>query len=193
MDQATFNPIYWAAQHHEVQALQSLGETPERMTRAVELAVKGFLIDTQIHAEGLDPFGEMEDRIAYGYVEPSTGRGWVPNLLQGDIPQAPGLHDPGLPVYDPSNPPAGSILVSLDPKDFPPIDPIPPAPPPPGHTSLVGKALGATWNGRPMYIALGTPGPDGFQYTDPNGAGVFTFHRIQNLPGSFTRFFTLNG
>lgn len=195
MTSAFFNQVYWAAQQHEVQALRALGEAPERRIRAQELAFKGFLIDAQIHAVGLDPYTEMVDRVEAGYVDQVTGRGWVPNMLQANVQEAPGILTPGLQPYDPKNPWPGSILVSLSLEDYPPIDPLPKPDPPPGLTSLVGKPMGYVWpgNGRPAYIAMGTPGPDGTQYPDPNGRGVFTFHRIGQL-GSivYSLFFTLN-
>jgi hypothetical protein len=194
--QAQFNPVYRAAQKHEVQALDSLSETIAREIRARELAFKGFIIDWEIAGLGLDPFGEMLRRIDAKYVDPATGRGWYPSAMQSPLQQAPnfGAPTPGLPIYDPSKPPDGSLLVSLELDDFPPVDPIIVTPNPPGLTSLVGGPMGYTWpgNNRPAYFAFGTPGPDGFRYPDPIGRGEFTFHRIQNLPPAFTIFFTLN-
>ncbi len=190
-DQTQFNNIYWAHQNHDVQTLRSITDPGLRFNRAVELATKGNVIDTQIHAENLDPFTEMVDRVADGYT-------WVPNILQVPIPEAPGVNNAGGTPYDPNNPPPGSVRVSIEIGDagktswgdYPPFDPAPPQAPPPGSSSLVGVLLGGrAIDGRPLWIALGIAGPDGTVYTDPLGRGTYIFHRIA-WPFGYQMYFT---
>ncbi len=117
-DEALFNKTYWAAQPLPVRQLQNLADD-KRLATATTLAQNGYRIDVMIHIWGWSPFKMMLMRVNYGYT-------WVPSALQANISIAPGLGAPGATPYDPNNPPAGSIKVSLDLDDYPPFDP--PAP-----------------------------------------------------------------
>lgn len=126
--------MYWA---HQPPELHELFELPsdKRQDRAVELALKGFTVDGPIMVYGWGPFQTMSLRMLYGFT-------WVPSLLGQPVKIAPGLGSPGnLPPYDPKNPPAGSIKVSLDPVDYPPFA-LPEKPPAPsGEVSPVGDFI----------------------------------------------------
>lgn len=98
---------YWAMQPPAVRALRSMTNPAEREAAAVDLAHQGYTIDYQTMVLGWDPLNVMSIRQFYGYT-------WVPSMLQPPISGMPGSNLPGLPVYDPSNPPAGSIQVSTD-------------------------------------------------------------------------------
>lgn len=159
-----FNDLYWAAQPPEVRALRDMPRTsPEdadaRYTKAVELATKGFVIDTQIHAEGLEPWATMWLRLRYGYT-------WVPSILQvPNFDLAPGIS--GMPGdgYDPHNPMPGSIAVSLEADDYPAYEQAPPvvvATPP----AKPGPALTATIRS----AVAGENSPSGTVWVDENGA-----------------------
>lgn len=95
---------YWAEQPAAVQALRYM-PTDERTTYAEQLASEGYTIDVPIMVDGLDPLATMITREIDGYT-------WVPSGLQANIPAGPGIDMPGVPAYNPNDPPAGSILVS---------------------------------------------------------------------------------
>jgi|SRR5579862_1814037 len=99
----TPDDAYWASQPAAVQALRDM-PADQRYYAAQELALQGYAIDVPIMVNGLDPLATMMQRQADGYT-------WVPSALQANIPVGPGISWPG-PVYDPNNPPAGSILVT---------------------------------------------------------------------------------
>ncbi len=134
---AQFDAIYWAAQPTPVQKLNSMttSDLTERMARedlAAQLARQGYVIDTEVMAFGWGPFDVMHRREQQGWT-------WYPSLLQ-PIPRIiPGINMPGIDTYDPQNPPAGSIKVSIDPAVYPAFNP-PAAPPaaPPHITNPVG-------------------------------------------------------
>ena len=98
---------YWAMQPHEVQALRDISDDTQRAEAASELAYKGFAIDVPIMVWKWDPLVTMELRKSAGYT-------WVPSAMQAPVQVAPGLSFPGLPGYDPKNPPPGSIKVTTD-------------------------------------------------------------------------------
>jgi hypothetical protein len=100
----TPDQAYWAQQPPAVQALQNM-DPADRVAAAETLAKQGYTIDVPIMAWGWDPLTTMVERQNYGYT-------WVPSGLQSPVPLPPGLSFPGLPSYDPNNPPAGSIQVS---------------------------------------------------------------------------------
>jgi len=102
----TPDQAYWAEQPPAVQALQNM-DPADRMAAAQQLAQQGYTIDVPIMAWGWDPLTTMVERQNYGYT-------WVPSALQSPVPLPPGLSFPGLPNYDPNNPPAGSIKVTTD-------------------------------------------------------------------------------
>jgi hypothetical protein len=97
---------YWSRQPREVQQLRDIADPWERRDRGVELARQGFAIDPAIMIWGWDPVMTMLIRHFYGYT-------WVPAALQPPVMSAPRFSMPGMPSYDASNPPAGSIPVEL--------------------------------------------------------------------------------
>ena len=134
---ATLTPdIYWAHQPPAVKALRGQDGKPDTISKAMTLATQGFVIDVPIMVWGWNPVCTMGLRKDYGYT-------WVPSALQPNILVAPGLSVPGLPQYDPKNPPKGSIIVSLDAKDYPPFA-TPPTPAPKPSTNLVGPCTPGT-------------------------------------------------
>jgi hypothetical protein len=133
--EATLTPdIYWAHQPPAVRALRTM-DPGQRGIQAKILADQGYTIDVEIMVYGSDAVTLMGLRKLYGYT-------WVPSGNQPNIPVVPGLSFPGLASYDPNNPPAGSIKVSIDAKDYPSFDP-PPPPPPPPSTAIVGPRIWA--------------------------------------------------
>lgn len=104
--------IYWKHQPKEIRALQKLGM--EAVDRWKTLALAGFQIDTQCMIYGWDPALVMAMRMSYGYV-------WYPSLLNASVVNPPGFKqaDPNFPTYDPTNPPPGAIIVSIDARDYP--------------------------------------------------------------------------
>ena len=99
----TPDQAYWASQPAAVQALQSM-PAEQRYYAAQELALQGYTIDVPIMVDGMDPLATMMQRQADGYT-------WVPSALQPNIPVGPGISWPGT-VYDPNNPPPGSVMVT---------------------------------------------------------------------------------
>lgn len=100
----TPDQAYWAQQPAAVQALQYMPDD-QRFAAAQDLANQGYTIDVPIMVYGWDPLATM-------VVRQNDGLTWVPSALQPNIPVAPGDSFPGMPSYDPNNPPAGSIAVS---------------------------------------------------------------------------------
>ncbi len=98
---------YWATQPQEVQILRTIDDPAERAAMGQVLASKGFTIDPSIMIHRWDPYMTMKIRQGEGYT-------WVPAVGQDGIPVAPGLKFPGLPSYDPNNPPTGSVRVTTD-------------------------------------------------------------------------------
>jgi hypothetical protein len=148
-NEVIFNKAYWLAQPVPVRELQNVPDA-ERLAKAMELAQKGFILDMMIHVWGWSPFKMMLMRVNYGYT-------WVTSMLQPNLTIAPGLGAPGAIPYDPKNPPPGSIKVSLDLDDYPPIDP--PVPSKPGVPSNGG--VGALNYGNIYFIIPGDNNPDG--------------------------------
>lgn len=102
----TPDEAYWAEQPAAVQALQDMPDD-QRYAAAQQLASEGYTIDVPIMVYGMDPLATM-------VVRQEDGLTWAPSALQANIPVAPGDSFPGLPSYDPNNPPAGSIQVTTD-------------------------------------------------------------------------------
>ena len=75
--------------------------------RAMELADKGFLIDIPLMVWKWDPLTTM-------VVRRNQGLTWIPSAKGDPIKVAPGITFPGLPSYDPTKPPPGSIKVTTD-------------------------------------------------------------------------------
>jgi hypothetical protein len=95
---------YWARQPPAVQQLREIESEPQREQLAAQLASQGYSIDVPVMVWGWDAGLTTQLREADGYT-------WVPSALQQPISEAPGINVPGLTPYDPSHPPAGSILV----------------------------------------------------------------------------------
>ena len=108
IDKSNMTPddAYWAEQPAAVQALRTMPDD-QRYAAAQDLANQGYTIDVPIMVYGWDPTATM-------VVRQSDGLTWVPSAMQPNIPVAPGDSFPGLPSYDPNNPPAGSIKVTTD-------------------------------------------------------------------------------
>ncbi|MEO8025163.1 MAG: hypothetical protein ABI823_01735 [Bryobacteraceae bacterium] len=104
---ATEADRYWAAQPKPVQELRFMDDPGDRRAKAYELASAGYQIDVPIMVWDWDPKQTMDLRKMYGYT-------WVPSALQDPVKIAPGLTMPGVTPYDPTRPPAGSILVNTD-------------------------------------------------------------------------------
>ena len=181
-----FDAVYWAAQPKEIRALRDIKEEFDREGRAVDLAVKGFIVDRHIHVWLVQPYWTMRWRADQGLT-------WVPSLLQQSLTWAPGDDTP-TGRYDPKNPPMGSIKVSLDPKDYPPWDP--PAPPAPvvtpaPHVPTVGGYLYSHPVYGKIFAALDPNDPhiDGDIVDDPRGK--FVCH-VTGRVGTFAyqRFYT---
>jgi hypothetical protein len=98
---------YWATQPEEVQILRTIDDPVERAEMGQKLANQGFEIDPNIMIHRWDPYMTMKIRQGEGYT-------WIPAIGQDGIPVSPGLIFPGLPRYDPDNPPQGSIRVTTD-------------------------------------------------------------------------------
>ena len=106
--QKQYQDNYWNSLPSQVQALRNLpADSPERIKLAQDLSKQGFSIDPQIMIQGEDPYMSIKNRMDAGYT-------WSPSLGQSVTSVAPGLTFPGLPSYDPNNPPAGSIPLNLD-------------------------------------------------------------------------------
>lgn len=165
--------IYWAAQPAEIEALWDM-QDDARMARAMELAVKGFSIDKNIHFLGMDPVTIMGLRSLDGFT-------WVPNAMQPALVTYPGVVFPGANAqYDADHPPPGSIKVSVDPADYPARVHV--APPPVEASNLVGNAMGGGFYGRGKGAGPGTVS-DGLVYTAPDGTPVIAhvYHGLFNL------------
>lgn len=104
------NDAYWATRPPEVQALRSMPDGLSRQMAADKLAEKGFHVDPRIERGGNgalgDPYPIMARRIELGYT-------WV-NSVGQPVPPVPNVVFPGQATYDPNNPPAGSIKVSVE-------------------------------------------------------------------------------
>lgn len=157
--QQQFDQAYWASQPPEVQALETITDETQRATQAAMLATNGFTIDVPIMVWGWDPYVVMSTRAQLGYT-------WVPSALQPPVTIAPGLAQPGVVPYDPSNPPPGSIKVSTNIADYPPFtSPSQSAPPAQAPADPVGaQSVGN------IYVSVpGDTYPDGATFTDSRG------------------------
>lgn len=152
-----FNAAYWASQPPAVQALAALSGDA-RAVQAFALAQSGYVIDVPIMALGSDPYMLM-------YIRQNVDlQKWVPSGLQNQ-PDDPFAMQ-RLPI------PAGALIVSTDPNDFPPF--AAPAPVQPATTkSPVGPDMGFTFNGKEVFSASATDTrPGGSQFTDASGTYV---------------------
>ncbi len=101
---STADNEYWAQQPAAVQALRNIPNETQREQLASQLASQGYSIDVPVMVWGWDAGITTQLRESAGYT-------WVPSALQANVTEAPGLNTPGFTPYNPSNPPAGSILV----------------------------------------------------------------------------------
>jgi hypothetical protein len=176
--QQSFDTAYWAHQPPAVAQLNTMTvdvENPTasgRTSTGMSLAAQGYTIDVPIMVWGWDAYLTMEMRVQYGYT-------WVPSALMSPVTMAPGVTVPGQASYDPNNPPAGAITVSLNLANYPPYAPPPVAVPVVTPTSCVGMSLGAGY-----YQALTGSNctlTNGQLYTqDPRGN--FIFHQASPTP-----------
>jgi hypothetical protein len=128
-----FEDAYWNSQPPAVQSLRTITLGTARETAAKALALEGYIIDVPIMVWGQVAYIVMLERQQFGYT-------WVPSGLQPNLPTTPGNALPGLPPYDPNNPPPGSINVSINIADYPPY--VTPAPAPPAPVlPLVGALI----------------------------------------------------
>lgn len=157
--QQQFDQAYWASQPPEIQALPGIADPDQRAAQAATLATDGFTIDVPIMVWGWDAYLVMSMRAQMGYT-------WVPSALQPPVTISPGLAQPGVIPYDPSNPPPGSIKVSTNIADYPPYTP--PAQPTP-QTPAGSDPVGLQSIGK---IYLSVPGEtyqNGATFTDSRG------------------------
>lgn len=158
--QTEFDKVYWAAQPPELRALPAVEDYNQRVSRAGNLAAKGFTVDVPIMVYDWDPYLVMKIRQDSGFT-------WVPSALQPNISVAPGISQPNAVSYDPTHPPAGSIKVSINIADYPPIDP--PAPATPQQQAANGDPVGIQSLGT-LYLSVpGESYPDGAKFTDSRG------------------------
>jgi hypothetical protein len=157
--QQIFDLAYWASQPPEVQALPAIADSGMRATTAAQLATNGFTIDVPIMVWGWDPYQVMTMRAQFGYT-------WVPSALQPPVTIAPGISQPGVVSYDPSQPPAGSIKVSTNLQDYPPFVP---APQPIPQTPAGNDPVGLQSIGNIYFSVPGETYPNGATFTDSRG------------------------
>ncbi len=175
--------LYWAAQPTPVQALRNMDESL-RFDAAVALAKAGYAIDFPIMVYGWDAVTTMFIRVQDGYT-------WVPRADGSPILLPPGLIFPGIASYDPNNPPAGSIKVSVSASDYPPFAPVAVIPPA-ATKAIVGAPVGdgKTFYGGPgaMLNSLTPAVTDG--EIIPQGGVNYIAHVVRELMG-FSVTFTL--
>lgn len=159
--QQIFNAAYWLAQPLEVQALVSITDSDQRAAQAAKLATQGFTIDVPIMVYGWDAYSVMSTRSQLGYT-------WVNSALQQPVGVTPGVGQFGSASYDPNKPPVGSIKVSTNVSDYPPVAPPPAAP----TTAPVTDPVGPQTLGNIYLPVVGDNSPDGFTYSDSRGSFV---------------------
>jgi hypothetical protein len=173
--------IYWASKPPQLQSLR----TNPSLDLAEALAAAGYQIDFPIMVWGWDPTVTMFERLQYGYT-------WVPAANQAPIPLPPGLTFPGIASYDPNDPPAGSIKVSVSAADYTPFL----KPPPPVVVPTAGQLVGAlssdgvTYYGGPAAMLNSfTPAVVDGKIYEQNGVN-YVAHVIREMMG-YTVEFTL--
>ncbi len=160
-----FDDAYWKHQPPPVRALRDPGQRTDaaQLQLATDLMAQGYIIDGPIMLWGWGPYNVMFLRRMYGFAS-------VPALNEDPTGLKTG---------------AGSIKVSLDPADYPPIDP-PPAPP--DHPALGGSYVGSTW-GAGVYASLeGDPTANG-QKVIKDGI-EYQMHRVLSFGGKVARWYT---
>jgi hypothetical protein len=157
--QTAFDKAYWASQPNELRALPAIDDFEQRSLRAADLASKGFVVDVPIMVWSWDPYLVMTMRANYGYT-------WVPSALQSNVLVAPGVSQPGTVPYDPARPPSGSIRVSTNLADYPPLNPPVPVPLQPSND---GDPVGIQSLGTLFLSVPGEAYPDGAKFTGARG------------------------
>jgi hypothetical protein len=157
--QQLFDQAYWASQPPEVQALPGIADSDQRANQAATLATDGFTIDVPIMVWNWDAYLVMTLRAQMGYT-------WVPSALQPPITIAPGLGQPGVVPYDPSDPPPGSIIVSTNIADYPPFAP---PPPPTPQAQAPADPVGLQSVGTIYLSVRGETYQNGASFTDSRG------------------------
>src|ERR1700723_1281820 len=120
--------LYWASKSPTILAMVSAiqkaatsgqGWTADQIATATGQALatmgktsQGDLIDVPIMVWGWDPTITMQIRLQFGYA-------WVPSALTPPVEFAPGLVVPGMPSYNPADPPPLGIKVSVLASDYP--------------------------------------------------------------------------
>lgn len=163
-----FDQVYRAAQPPEVRSLMDMPADSQeaisaRVSRGAALAAKGYTIDAPIMIYAWDPYLCMSQRLAAGLT-------WVPSALQPGLGMPggysfPGLNTPGLQPYT-SKAPAGAIVVSVNPADYPPFDPPAPVPQISAPVDPVGpQSVGNLY----LSTAAGNAYPDGATLSEQRG------------------------
>lgn len=178
VEQQKFDAVYWAAQPPEVRALKDVVDNAQA---ALELAVKGFVIDFPVLVAHFDPYATMFYRGVDGFT-------WVPSGLQPSVcVGTPYSNNPPYCPYDPAKPPEGSIKVSLDVKDYPAFDP--PVPPQPAPSArLVGLFNGAVYTAGPDALKDGKPQVQDKQVVEQDDVKYIATVRVS--PFGFIVFYT---
>lgn len=174
---SSFSDAYWASQPLAIQALKGNADA----TQWQALALAGYTIDVPIMVNQWDALTVMT-------IRQNDGLSWVPSALQPVIGFLPTGGDAPFNPYDPFHPPAGSIRVSTNIADYPPL--IPPTPPAPPATNVVGLlAFGTLYYPGPGAMANGKPTVTDGQQVQQDGA-TYTAHVTAGLMGvsvSFTK------
>jgi hypothetical protein len=99
----SFDNAYWAKQPAAVQQLREIPNQTARAAAAEQLTQEGYSVDVPIMVWGWDPATTTAARESMGYT-------WVPSAQQQAVEAAPGVTYAGT-VYNPTQPPSGSIIV----------------------------------------------------------------------------------
>lgn len=152
------------------------------LAAAEKLAHQGRLIDNETVCWKWSAWWCMQQRKALGET-------WVPSALQLPLGSpngiaAPGVSpEPGQTAYDPANPPAGSLKVSIDPADFPPADPAVPVPTQVVPADYVGAQC---FPGGATYFCLpNDPTPAGQKVADPRGTFIKVVYNMPTGTGAY--------
>lgn len=176
---------YWLAQPPAVRALRNMSTTDtSRGILAAHLANQGFTIDVPIMVNGWGANIIMTVREADGMT-------WVPKLGMPNVSSSitgAAVPNPPYAPYDAAHPPAGAIMVSTSPPDYPPFDPPPPVNPP-TPTHMVGAFMFSDASGKKYYAGgqaamkdSRTPAVVDGQVVQQDGLS-YTAHVVQSLMG----------
>ncbi len=167
--QQDFDNAYWLHQPIPVRAMRRNVPGTEAPTDAAQLQLaqnlmgQGYLIDGPIMLWGWGPYQVMLLRRLYGFSS-------VPALNEDPTGVKTG---------------EGSIRVSTNISDYPPLDP---PPVPAEHPALNGIYVGSTW-GNGVYASLsGDPTADG-QKVIKDGV-EYIMHRVSSFGGNVARWYT---